>query len=196
MIGLVWAQSANGVIGRDGTLPWHLPEDLKHFRTLTAGATVLMGRRTWESLPPRFRPLPGRRNVVLSSTPQEGVETFPDLPGALDAVSGDGWVIGGAAVYRAALPFADRIVVTEIRETFEGDTRAPEVGRAPDVAGEWQESSTGLHYRFLEWRRVKQKKAMDAAASTADRQTRKTVAPVKSGGSRTSHSVTSGRSGS
>lgn len=77
MIGLVWAQSANGVIGRDGTLPWHLPEDLKHFRALTTGATVLMGRRTWESLPPRFRPLPGRRNVVLSRTPQEGVETFP-----------------------------------------------------------------------------------------------------------------------
>ncbi|VVJ18298.1 Dihydrofolate reductase (EC [Amycolatopsis camponoti] len=151
MIGLVWAQSANGVIGRDGALPWHLPEDLKHFRTLTSGATVLMGRRTWESLPPRFRPLPGRRNLVLSSAPQEGAETFADLAPALAAASGDGWVIGGAAVYRAALPFADRIVVTEIRETFEGDTRAPEVGRAPDSAGEWQESSTGLHYRFLTW---------------------------------------------
>ncbi|MEV6627704.1 dihydrofolate reductase [Amycolatopsis sp. NPDC051106] len=151
MIGLVWAQSANGVIGRDGGLPWHLPEDLKHFRTLTAGATVLMGRRTWESLPPRFRPLPGRRNVVLSSTQQEGVETFPDLGRALTTVSEDGWVIGGAAVYRAALPFADRVVVTEIRESFEGDTRAPEVGRAPDSVGEWQESSTGLHYRFLTW---------------------------------------------
>jgi dihydrofolate reductase len=151
VIGLVWAQSANGVIGRDGTLPWHLPEDLKHFRTLTSGATVLMGRRTWESLPPRFRPLPGRRNVVLSRTPQEGVETFPDLPGAFGAVSEDCWVIGGAAVYGAALPFADRIVVTEIRESFEGDTRAPDVGRAPDEAGDWQESSTGLHYRFLTW---------------------------------------------
>jgi len=151
VIGLVWAQSANGVIGRDGGLPWHLPEDLKHFRTLTAGATVLMGRRTWESLPPRFRPLPGRRNVVLSSTQQEGVETFPDLGRALTTVSEDGWVIGGAAVYRAALPFADRVVVTEIRESFEGDTRAPEVGRAPDSVGEWQESSTGLHYRFLTW---------------------------------------------
>ncbi|SFW84953.1 dihydrofolate reductase [Amycolatopsis australiensis] len=151
MIGLVWAQSANGVIGRDGTLPWHLPEDLKHFRTLTAGATVLMGRRTWESLPPRFRPLPGRRNIVLSRTPQDGVATFAELPRALAEVSGDGWVIGGAAVYRAALPFADRIVVTEIRETFEGDTRAPEIGREPDAVGAWQESSTGLHYRFLTW---------------------------------------------
>lgn len=151
MIGVEWAQSSNGVIGRDGALPWHLPEDMRHFRELTTGATVLMGRRTWESLPPRFRPLPGRRNIVLSRTPQEGVETFSDLPQALAAVSGDLWVMGGAAVYAAALPYADRIVVTEIRETFEGDTYAPEVGREPDVVGEWLESSTGLHYRFLTW---------------------------------------------
>ena len=150
-LGLVWAQSVNGVIGRGGTLPWHLPEDLKHFRALTTGTTVLMGRRTWESLPPRSRPLPGRRNLVLSRTPQQGVETFPDLAQALAAASGDRWVIGGAAVYRAALPFADRIVVTEIREPFEGDTHAPDVGRPPDSVGEWLESSTGLHYRFLTW---------------------------------------------
>ncbi|UOX92119.1 dihydrofolate reductase [Amycolatopsis sp. FBCC-B4732] len=151
MIGLIWAQSANGVIGRDGELPWHLPEDLKHFKSVTAGAAVLMGRRTWESLPPRFRPLPGRRNLVLSRTPQDGAETFPSLTSALAAVSGDVWVIGGAAVYAAALPVADRIVVTEIRESFEGDTRAPEVGRAAESAGDWLESSTGLHYRFLTW---------------------------------------------
>lgn len=151
MIGLVWAQSANGVIGRDGALPWHLPEDMAHFRSLTAGSTVLMGRRTWESLPPRFRPLPGRRNLVLSRTPQEGAETFGDLGRALAAASGDVWVIGGAAVYRAALPLAERVVVTEIREVFEGDTYAPEVGREPDEVGPWRESSTGLHYRFLTW---------------------------------------------
>ncbi|WP_326566953.1 dihydrofolate reductase [Amycolatopsis rhabdoformis] len=151
MIGVEWAQSSNGVIGRDGELPWRLPEDMKHFRELTAGATVLMGRRTWESLPPRFRPLPGRRNLVLSSKPQDGVETFPDLAQAFAAVSGDVWVMGGEAVYRAALPFADRIVVTEIQEHFEGDTYAPEVGRPPDSTGEWLESSTGLHYRILTW---------------------------------------------
>jgi dihydrofolate reductase len=151
VIGLVWAQSANGVIGRDGTLPWQLPEDMKHFRALTAGTTVLMGRRTWESLPPRFRPLPGRRNLVLSHTPQPGVETFTDLPHALASVSGDAWVIGGAAVYEATLPFADRIVVTELQEHFEGDTYAPVIGRAPDETGPWQESSTGLHYRLLTW---------------------------------------------
>ncbi|MEU6130310.1 dihydrofolate reductase [Saccharopolyspora sp. NPDC047091] len=151
MIGLIWAQSTTGVIGRDGTMPWHLPEDLKHFRTTTAGATVLMGRRTWESLPPRFRPLPGRRNLVLSRTPQDGAETFTDLPAALAAADGDVWVIGGAAVYRAALPLADRIVVTEIREPFDGDTVAPDVGRPPDRTTDWQESTTGLHYRFRTW---------------------------------------------
>jgi dihydrofolate reductase len=151
MIGVEWAQSSNGVIGRDGALPWHLPEDMKHFRSLTAGATVLMGRRTWESLPPRFRPLPGRRNLVLSRTPQEGAETFPDLRDALAAATGDVWVMGGAAVYQAALPYADRIVVTEIREPFEGDTYAPDVGRPPDSVGDWQRSTTGLHYRFLTW---------------------------------------------
>ena len=151
MIGLIWAQSANGVIGRDGTLPWHLPEDMARFKTLTTGATVLMGRRTWESLPPRFRPLPGRRNLVLSRTPQEGVETFADLPQALAAATEDVWVIGGAAVYEAALPLADRIEITEIREEFDGDTFAPDVGRAPNSAGEWQKSTTGLHYRFLSW---------------------------------------------
>ncbi|RIQ22316.1 dihydrofolate reductase [Jiangella rhizosphaerae] len=152
MIGLVWAQSANGVIGRDGALPWHLPEDMKHFRTLTAGATVLMGRRTWESLPPRFRPLPGRSNLVLSRTPQEGATaTYPDLAQALAAASGDVWVMGGSAVYRAALPLADRIVVTELQEHFDGDTYAPEVGRPPDSVGTWRESATGLHYRILTW---------------------------------------------
>ncbi|MFD0785472.1 dihydrofolate reductase, partial [Micromonospora azadirachtae] len=98
-------------------------------------------------------PLPGRRNLVLSRTPQEGVETFPDLPQALAAVSGDVWVMGGAAVYRAALPLADRVVVTEIRELFDGDTYAPDVGRPADSVGAWQESSTGLHYRFLTWER-------------------------------------------
>jgi dihydrofolate reductase len=153
VIGLIWAQSANGVIGRDGVLPWHLPEDQQRFRRLTGGATVLMGRRTWESLPPRFRPLPGRRNLVLSRTPRQDVETFPDLQSALAAVSGDLWVIGGTAVYQAAVAFADRIEVTEIQELFEGDTYAPNVGRAPDSVGEWRESTSGLHYRFLSWER-------------------------------------------
>ena len=148
---LIAGVARNGAIGKDDALPWRLPEDLKHFKQHTLGWPVIMGRRTWESLPPRFRPLPGRRNLVLSRTPQEGAETFPDLRQALAAVSGDVWVIGGAAVYRAAQPFADRIVVTDIREFFDGDTYAPDVGRPPDSVGAWQVSSTGLHYRFLTW---------------------------------------------
>ncbi|HEX7307231.1 dihydrofolate reductase [Lentzea sp.] len=151
MIGLVWAQAANGVIGRDNAIPWHVPEDMRHFREITAGAAVLMGRRTWESLPPRFRPLPGRRNLVLSRTPQEGAETFDSLDVALQEVTGDLWVIGGSAVYAATLPFADRVEVTEIREEFEGDTYAPAVDREPVEIGEWQESSSGLHYRFVRY---------------------------------------------
>ncbi|GGU31011.1 dihydrofolate reductase [Lentzea flava] len=151
MIGLIWAQAPNGVIGRDNAIPWHIPEDLKHFREITAGAAVLMGRLTWESLPPRFRPLPGRRNLVLSRTPQEGAETFDSLEKALADVSGDLWVMGGSAVYAATLPLADRIEVTEVREPFEGDTYAPKIDREPVSVGKWQESSSGLHYRFVSY---------------------------------------------
>ena len=150
-VGLVWAQTLDGVIGRDGTMPWHVPEDLAHFSSLTKGHPVVMGRRTWESLPPRFRPLPGRRNLVLSSGVVEGVETFPSLESALAAVSGDVWVIGGAAVYKAALPYADTVVVTEIQEPFEGDTFAPSVDRPVESTSDWTESSSGLHYRFVRY---------------------------------------------
>jgi len=89
-IGLVWAQAANGVIGRDGTLPWRLPEDLAHFKALTTGATVVMGRTTWESLPPSFRPLPGRRNVVLSRSVRElpGADVTDSVAYALDGSAG------------------------------------------------------------------------------------------------------------
>ncbi|MGI4895085.1 MAG: dihydrofolate reductase, partial [Janthinobacterium lividum] len=85
MIGLVWAQSANGIIGVDGRIPWRIPEDMAHFAALTMGSSVVMGRATWESLPPRFRPLPGRRNLVLSRDPgyvAEGAEVVHDLASA------------------------------------------------------------------------------------------------------------------
>lgn len=131
-IGLVWAQAANGVIGSEGTLPWHLPEDLGRFKALTMGSTVVMGRKTWESLPARSRPLPGRRNIVLTRTPgwqAAGAVVARSLEEALDGVSGDVWVIGGATVYRAALDRADLLVVTELAEAYPGDTAAPEIGR-------------------------------------------------------------------
>ena len=154
-LGLVWAQARGGVIGADGGLPWHLPEDLARFKTLTTGATVVMGRATWESLPGAVRPLPGRRKVVLSRRPgfrAPGATVATSLEEALAGASGDVWVIGGASVYRSALPLADLAVVTEIDAAYDGDTLAPEPG--PDwepverePAEGWLESRTGLRYR-------------------------------------------------
>ena len=164
MIGLVWAQSAGGVIGRENALPWHLPEDLAHFRALTAGMTVVMGRRTWDSLPPRFRPLPGRFNIVLSRDrgwAADGATRADDFTDALGAAASsereaDVWVIGGASVYAAALPFADRLVVTEIAETFDGDAHAPAIGagwREAAAEPDWLRSETGLRYRVRTYTR-------------------------------------------
>lgn len=172
MIGLVWAQSRDGVIGRDGTLPWHLPEDLKHFSRLTAGAVVVMGRRTWESLPERFRPLPGRTNVVL--TRQAGFEA----PGGVVAASvdevlaryPDAWVIGGAEVYAAFAGVARRAVVTTVDVEVGAEVgadgpdgvhlvRAPVLddgwsttSRAP--AEGWSVSTTGLRYAVSDLSRL------------------------------------------
>jgi dihydrofolate reductase len=158
-VGLVWAQAAGGVIGADGGLPWHLPEDLARFRTLTTGATVVMGRATWESLPAAFRPLPRRTNVVLSRQPgyrAEGAVVAASLEEALATAGGDVWVIGGASVYRSAEPLAQVAVVTEIDATYAGDTLAPRLDGSWRVADReptegWLESRTGLRYRVTRW---------------------------------------------
>ncbi|MBO0900681.1 dihydrofolate reductase [Cellulomonas sp. zg-ZUI222] len=158
MIGLVWAQTPAGVIGDAGAIPWHVPEDLAHFREVTAGGTVVMGRATWESLPERFRPLPGRRNVVLSRDPgyrAPGAEVLADLDAALRSAP-DVWVIGGGAVYAATLGRADRLEVTVVDLDVPGDTTAPAIGPGwrlvaggPD--GPWHTSRTGTRYRFDTW---------------------------------------------
>jgi dihydrofolate reductase len=130
---LVAAMARRRVIGLNQQMPWHLPEDLAHFRRLTQGHPVIMGRKTWESLPVRFRPLPGRRNIVLSRDTfydAPGAEVFTDLPAALAAMANppaDGplFVIGGAQVYRAALPLAQRLELTEIDADFAGDAHFP-----------------------------------------------------------------------
>jgi dihydrofolate reductase len=163
MIGLIWAQAAGGVIGRDGQIPWQLPEDQAHFRSCTTGATVVMGRRTWDSLPERFRPLPGRRNVVLTrragwSAP--GAQVAADLESALAMGDGDVWVIGGAAVYAEALPLADRVEVTEVDLEVEGDTHAPALdGDWPrigcDPPSGWHASRAGPRYRICSYARVR-----------------------------------------
>lgn len=153
-VGLVWAQSRDGVIGVRGGLPWHLPEDLRRFKDLTLGCTVVMGRATWESLPPRFRPLPGRHNVVLTRDPTydaPGAEVVSSLEAALRA-PGPVWVIGGGEVYAAALPHAGRAVVTEVDVAVEGDTWAPSLGQGwrrvgADPGTGWHRSGGGLSYR-------------------------------------------------
>ena len=158
MIGLIWAQAANGVIGRDGAIPWRIPEDMAHFRRRTDGSTVVMGRRTWESLPPRFRPLPGRRNVVLTTDRNwqaAGAVRAGDLASALDT-GGEMWIIGGAQVYAAALQHADVAVVTALRDSFPGDVFAPVLDESWELTedGPWLTSSTGLVYRIREYRRT------------------------------------------
>jgi dihydrofolate reductase len=167
-LGLVWAQAraADGglpVIGRDGGLPWHLPEDLAHFRTVTSGHPVIMGRATWDSLPERFRPLPGRTNIVLSRRPDllaPGAHVVPDVAAAL-ALAGDGeaWVIGGTQVFGETIASADRLEVTEIDLELDGDARAPDIGtdwhevRGTDAAG-WRTAANGTRYRFRSFERT------------------------------------------
>ena len=150
---LIYARAANGVIGKDNQLPWHLAEDMAHFKQLTQGCPVVMGRKTWDSLPARFRPLPGRRNIVTtrqSDWSQNGVQRASSLPEALqmceqqggDGDGGDGgtvWIMGGAQIYAQALPLAGRVEVTEIAQDFDGDAFAPVLG------AEWQQAARESH---------------------------------------------------
>ncbi len=161
-VGLVWAQSPSGVIGRGGDIPWRVPEDLARFKEVTLGHTVVMGRRTWESLPPRVRPLPGRRNVVLSRQSDftaEGAEVVGSLEAALAGCETEPeiWVIGGEQIYLLALPHATRCEVTEIDIDLprdDDDAVAPVLDETwLGETGEWLVSSTGLRYRLHTYRR-------------------------------------------
>lgn len=159
-LNLIYARAANGVIGSNDALPWHLPEDLAHFRRCTSGAPVIMGRRTWDSLPPRFRPLPGRRNIVVTRQAGWAAPGAERAGGLQEAIAlcrdaAEIWVIGGAQIYAAAEPLARRAVVTEIERDFEGDAHAPRLGP------EWQETSRepriaatdGLRFSFVTYER-------------------------------------------
>ena len=158
---LIWAQgrhpSGRSVIGKDGVMPWHLPEDLAHFKALTTGSPVIMGRKTWESLPPRFRPLPGRLNIVLTRNTDwnaNGAQTAKNLREARQICeqSGRVWVIGGAEVYAQALPLADRLEITEIEAVFDGDAFAPVCSpRWRETARTRHTSSTGLAFSFVSY---------------------------------------------
>jgi dihydrofolate reductase len=154
-IHMIFARAANGVIGRDNTIPWRLPEDMAHFKRLTTGWPVIMGRKTWDSLPPKFRPLPGRANIVITRQPgwkESGAETAASLPDALAlcAAAEEVWIIGGAQIYAQAMPLAERIEVTEIAENIQGDAYAPLLGvEWRETAREGHVSATGMKFSFI-----------------------------------------------
>jgi len=158
-LGLIYARARNGVIGKGGVLPWHLPEDLAHFKQLTLGCPVIMGRKTWESLPPRFRPLPGRRNLVVTRNADwqaEGAHRAASLEEAFAHCVAEPtvWVIGGAEIFAQAMPRANIAEITEIGRDFDGDVFAPPLG------AQWQEtrrerhhSAAGFDYSFVTYER-------------------------------------------
>lgn len=157
---LIAAVARNRVIGCDNRLIWHLPEDMAHFKAATLGQTVLMGRKTWESLPPRFRPLPGRRNIVLSRAPDyavPGAERYASWPEALARMEEDEtvFVIGGAEIYAQAMAWANRLMLTEIEDEPVGDALFPEVDPAlwKEMARERSVSANGLAYSFVTYQR-------------------------------------------
>lgn len=170
-IGMVWAQTSKGVIGRGGTMPWHVPEDLKHFSALTTGHPVIMGRKTWESFPEKYRPLPGRTNIVVTrrkdwaATPAaEGAVVVSSLDDALlESQFAPGnqqvWIVGGGEIYRQSMGLADLAVVTVIDSDTDGDTYAPELGEGWELSSSepedgWLESKNGTNYRITTWRRT------------------------------------------
>ena len=127
---LLAAVARNGAIGKNNDLVWREPEDLRHLRRVTTGHAVLMGRKTWDSLPPKFRPLPNRRNVVLTRDPTwraDGADTATTLDDALALLAGSDqvFVLGGAEIYALAMPRADRLVLTEVDADLDGDTFFP-----------------------------------------------------------------------
>ena len=170
-VGLIWAQAEDAVIGRDGGMPWHVPEDLAHFKQLTLGSPVIMGRATWDAFPPVYRPLPGRRNIVVTRSDEwsaDGAERASSLDEALRlaaaAQPGTIWVIGGGKIFARAIDRADLLEVTELRHPEGFDPRADDV-RAPAVApglfavtsvdpadGEHM-SRSGMAYRFVRYER-------------------------------------------
>ena len=160
-INLIYARAANGVIGNNNAMPWHLPEDLAHFKRLTQGWPVIMGRKTWDSLPPRFRPLPGRTNVVITRQggwSEAGAQPASSLADALKQCgqSEQVWIIGGAQIYAQAEPLADRIEVTEIDKDFEGDAFAPRLTSAwRETAREAHGSSQGLPFSFVTFEKAR-----------------------------------------
>lgn len=160
-IALIAAVARNGAIGHNGGLLWHEPADQKHFRNTTLGHAVVMGRKTWDSLPPRFRPLPGRRNVVVSRQPGlqlEGATVVGSLPAALELLRAEPriFVIGGGELYALALPLADELVLTEVDADLAGDTYFPSWVRERFTreCRETHRTADDIGYVFATYRRI------------------------------------------
>jgi dihydrofolate reductase len=158
---LIYARARNGTIGKDGQMPWHLPEDLAHFKRVTLGQPVIMGRKTWDSLPARFRPLPGRLNIVItrqSDWQAEGALRASSIEDAM-RLCGDvpnAWIMGGAEIYRQAEPLASTAVVTEIDQDYEGDAFAPELGANwQEVHREAHAAANGLPFSFVTYQHTR-----------------------------------------
>lgn len=171
-IAMIWAQTVAGIIGFENAIPWHIPEDFAHFKAATLGSPVIMGRKTWQSLPDKSRPLPGRCNIVISRDPDfaaPGGQVVTTLDLAVDAATRAGheqaqtrtdgspitiWVMGGSAIYDQFLDRADRLEVTIINNDIAGDAVAPQISNVwiqtrRDPAAGWHTSRTGLEYAFL-----------------------------------------------
>jgi dihydrofolate reductase len=159
-LNLIFARASNGVIGVANTLPWHLPEDMAHFKRNTLGCPVIMGRKTWDSLPPKFRPLPGRLNVVVTRQPDwtaNSAVVVHSLEAACAACPSGStvWVIGGAEIYAQALPLAGTALVTDIEASYEGDAFAPQFGPEwTETARDQQISSSGLRFSFVTYQKT------------------------------------------
>ncbi|MGE5470138.1 MAG: dihydrofolate reductase [Bacteroidota bacterium] len=157
---IIVAVAKNRVIGKDNQLIWNIPQDMARFKALTSGHTVLMGRKTWESLPPRFRPLPGRRNIVISRQPDyaaPGADVAASLEAGL-TLAGDTstvFVIGGEQIYRQAMALADRLEITEVELAPEGDAWFPEIDAAAwrETQKETPSGQSGTGFSFVTYRR-------------------------------------------
>lgn len=155
-VGLIWAEAAGGVIGAEGGMPWSVPEDLAHFKEVTLGSAVVMGRKTWDSLPERFRPLPGRDNIVITRQQDWVAEGARRASNVHEAVRGQEkvWIIGGAEIFAQVIGGADRLEVTELDLQVDGDAFAPDTNAWRLVnEGEWMTSKSGIRYRFLRYER-------------------------------------------
>ena len=155
-VGLIWAEARGGVIGAEGGMPWSVPEDLAHFKEVTMGTPVVMGRKTWDSLPERFRPLVGRDNIVVTRQQDWTADGAQRAATVSEAVRGRNrvWIIGGAEIFRQVIQDADRLEVTELDLDVDGDAFAPSTAgwRLVDD-GEWQTSRTGIRFRFRRYER-------------------------------------------